>query len=65
MNTRTEARAVLTGRASKGIAKRLRHHGFHVVAEPESFLVTTDNHLVRYEEARAEEWGTHLAEATT
>jgi len=64
-DTRTEAPALLTGRASTGIAKRLRHHGFRVVTEPESFLVTKDNHLVRDEEARAEEWGAQLAEATT
>jgi len=64
-DTRTDASAVLTGRASKGIAKTLRHHGFRVVAEPESFLVTKDNHLVRDEEVRAEEWGAQLAEAAT
>jgi len=32
--------AALTGRASKGVARLLRAHGFDVVAQPESFVVT-------------------------
>ncbi len=57
------APALLTGRASKGIAKQLHQHGFGQVAEPESFLVDKDNHLEPGEEARAEEWGARLAAA--
>jgi hypothetical protein len=63
-DTRIDAPAVLTGRASKGIAKRLRHAGFDVVAEPESFLVDKDNHLLAGEPERARAWGTALASAT-
>ena len=54
---------LLTGRASKGIAKQLRQHGFGQVVEPESFLVDKDNHLQPGEEARAEAWGARLATA--
>jgi hypothetical protein len=60
-DTRFKAPAALTGRASKGIAKRLRRHGCSLIAEPESFLVTKQDHLVDDEEARAREWGARLA----
>lgn len=59
------APALLTGRASKGIAKQLHQHGFGQVVEPESFLVAKDNHLEPGEEERAEEWGARLAAAVT
>ena len=49
--------AVLTGRASKGIAHKLRQHGATLVCEPKSFLVTKDNHLEPSEEAHARDWG--------
>ena len=55
------APALLTGRASKGIAKQLHQHGFGQVVEPESFLVDKDNHLEPGEEERAEQWGARLA----
>jgi Flavodoxin len=48
---------LVSGRASKGIAKRLRHHGFELVTEPESFLVDKDSHLVEGEALRARQWG--------
>jgi hypothetical protein len=50
----------MSGRASKGIARRLRHHGLELAAEPESFLVDDDNHLVEGEDARAVAWGATL-----
>jgi hypothetical protein len=62
-DTRVKGPALLTGRASKGIAKRLRQAGCSLVAEPESFLVTTDNHLVDQEEAHARRFGAALAAA--
>jgi hypothetical protein len=62
-DTRIDAPAFLTGRASKGIAKRLRRHGCTLVAEPESFLVTKDNHLIDDESEHAQEWGRRLAAA--
>ncbi|HXY91962.1 MAG TPA: flavodoxin domain-containing protein [Acidimicrobiia bacterium] len=62
-DTRIDAPAVLTGRASKGIAKRLRERGCDVVVPPESFLVTRQSHLVEREVAHAEEWGARIARA--
>jgi hypothetical protein len=59
-DTRMEGVPIFTGRASKGIARQLRKHGFTLVAPPESFLVTTRNALVDGEEARAQRWGTQL-----
>lgn len=62
-DTRVEGPALLTGRASKGIAKRLRQIGCSLVVEPESFLVTKENHLVDAEEAHARRFGADLAAA--
>lgn len=59
-DTRAHGPAVLTGRASIGIGKKLRQHGFEVVAEPMSFLVTKDNHLESGEADRARQWATQL-----
>jgi hypothetical protein len=59
-DTRVDMAAAFTGRASKGIAKRLRHHGCEVVAEPESFLVTKETHLEPHEAERAAAWGERL-----
>ena len=52
--------AALTGRASKGIAKRLARAGATMLAEPESFLVTKDNHLDTGEEQRARAWAVEI-----
>jgi hypothetical protein len=60
-DTRLDARAWLTGRASKGIARKLRQRGCALVVEPESFLVTKENELVAGEAARASAWGATLA----
>ncbi|HXZ73622.1 MAG TPA: flavodoxin domain-containing protein [Streptosporangiaceae bacterium] len=60
-DTRVHAPAALTGRASKGVARLLRAHGFEVIAEPESFLVTRQDRLEPHETTRAREWGTKLA----
>jgi hypothetical protein len=62
-DTRVDAPALVTGRASKRIARLLRDHGFTLVAEPESFIVTKDNHLEPFEEARARTWGAEIAAA--
>jgi hypothetical protein len=48
---------LVSGHASKGIARRLRHHGLEVVTEPESFLVDKDSHLMEGEAFRARQWG--------
>src|SRR4029079_5299717 len=60
-DTRFDLPAAITGRASKGIARKLRHHGATLIAEPESFFVTKDNHLEPDQETRAREWGKQLA----
>ncbi len=60
-DTRMHGPAALTGRASKGVARLLREHGFDVVAEPESFLVTKQDQLDPEETTRARDWGTNLA----
>ena len=60
-DTRFDMPAAITGRASKGIARKLRHRGATLIAEPESFFVKKDNHLEPDEEARAREWGGQLA----
>jgi Flavodoxin len=64
-DTRLDARAALTGRAAKGIAKRLRRRGYHQVAEPESFLVDKHNRLLPGESLRARAWGLQLAAAVS
>ncbi len=60
-DTRLEGLAMFTGRASKGIARLLRQHGFTLLARPESFLVTGHNLLRAGEEDRALAWGRMLA----
>jgi Flavodoxin domain len=60
-DTRLHGHATLTGRAARGIARRLREHGFNLVAEPESFLVTKQDRLEPREQDRARDWGTKLA----
>jgi menaquinone-dependent protoporphyrinogen IX oxidase len=62
-DTRIDLPAAITGRASKGIAHRLRKHGATLVAEPMSFFVTKDNRLEAGEEQHAREWGKQLAAA--
>ena len=50
----------LTGRASRGIAKVLRRHGFDLVVPPESFLVTKATHLEPGEDEHARAWARQL-----
>ena len=60
-DTKMHGPAALTGRASRGVTRLLRAHGFDVVAEPESFLVTKQDRLDPEETTRARDWGTKLA----
>ena len=60
-DTRFDASPVLTGRASKGIARRLHKHKYELVAEPESFLVDKQDHLLDGEAERARGWAEQLA----
>ena len=62
-DTRVDGPASLTGRASKGIGKRLRKHGCSLVVAPQSFLVTKQNHLVDDEAHHAHDWGAWVARA--
>jgi hypothetical protein len=62
-DTRIDGPPLFTGRASRGITRRLRHHGFVPAAEPESFLVDSKHHLVAGEVDRATAWGRTLAAA--
>jgi len=64
-DTRFDMAATLTGRASKGIKKRLEHHGLRLLTPPESFFVQKGNTLEDGETARAETWGAQLATALT
>lgn len=61
-DTRIDGPALLTGRASKSIGRKLRHLGFSLVAEPESFLVDKETRLEDGEEERARRWGRSLVE---
>ncbi|MGE5292295.1 MAG: flavodoxin family protein [Micromonosporaceae bacterium] len=63
-DTRMHGPAALTGRASKGVTRLLRAHGFDMVAKPESFLVTKQERLEPQETTRARDWGTKLAAGT-
>jgi Flavodoxin len=56
-DTRIDAPAVFTGRASRSISKALSHHGFDVIADSRSFLVDRDNHLLDAARDEAREWG--------
>jgi hypothetical protein len=61
-DTRLDGVALITGRASHAIGKRLRQKGFDVIADGASFLVDHSNHLLPGMAERAEAWGRLLAE---
>jgi hypothetical protein len=63
-DTRLDKPVIVTGSASKGIGRRLRGRGYRIVAEPESFLVSTQNLLLEGELEHAAIWGAELAELT-
>ena len=60
-DTRVTGPALITGRASGAIARGLRHHGFKLVDDAESFLVDSQTELLAGEIDRATAWGTQLA----
>ena len=62
-DTRLAGAPVLTGRASRGISRLLRRHGYSLFTPPESFVVTKLNTLVDGESSRARQWGQALAAA--
>ena len=60
-DTRADGLPLVTGSAARGIARRLRHHGFDVLAT-ESFVVKgTEGPLKPGELERAQAWGEKLA----
>lgn len=62
-DTRVDAPALITGRASKGIGRQLQRHGYQLVDEPMSFFVTKENTLGTGQLVVAREWGQSLAGA--
>lgn len=59
----TRADSVMAGGAAHGIARRLRHHGFELVAEPEGFIIEGPEGAVGLrpgEIERARAWGASL-----
>jgi hypothetical protein len=60
-DTRFNARALLTGRASRSIAHKLTRHGYQLVTEPESFLVDKATRLLASEAERAAHWANGLS----
>lgn len=60
-DTRLSGRTLFTGRASTGYAKLLHRRGYRSLAEPNSFLVNSGNHLLSGEIDRARRWGAELA----
>ncbi len=60
-DTRIDASPIVTGRASKGIGHRLTRLGYDLVADPESFLVDKQSHLLPGEAERATQWANELA----
>jgi hypothetical protein len=59
-DTRVDVPAAFSGRASRGIAKRLRRHGYDLAVAPESFLVDKQNRLLPGEADRATAWAAAL-----
>ena len=62
-DTRIDAPTLVTGRASRGIERRLVKLGYDLVADPESFLVDKQNNLLPGEADRAVRWAAELAES--
>jgi hypothetical protein len=59
-DTRAQGHALLTGRASAGIAKGLRRRGYRLAAEAESFFIDGEGKLLDGELDRAFAWGSDL-----
>lgn len=60
-DTRIDKPVILTGSAAKGIAKRLRRHGYRLALKPECFLVSMQNRLIDGEAEHATRWAGELA----
>ena len=64
LDTRINSVPVITGRASRPIARLLKRHGYRLIAAPESFLVSWETTLLDGEAARAHRWGMTLGSAS-
>ena len=62
-DTRLTGSPTFTGRASRGISRGLKRHGYRMVAKTESFLISKQNTLLDGEVARARSWGAALGAA--
>jgi hypothetical protein len=60
-DTRMDGPTLFTGQASQAIARRLRHRGYRVVGQAQSFLVSKRNVLDPAGAERARTWGRALA----
>jgi hypothetical protein len=61
----TRLGSLLAGGAAHGIARRLRRHGYHLVSDPEGFVVEEAHGPLRAGEIeRAKEWGAQLVQAS-
>ena len=63
-DTRIKGAPVITGRASRAIARLLKRHGYRLAAAPESFLVSWETTLLDGEADRARRWGMTLGTAS-
>ena len=62
----TRLRSPMAGGAAHGIARRLHKHGYHLVSDPEGFVVEdADGPLRAGELERAKQWGVQLVRAST
>lgn len=61
-DTRVDRSEILTGSAARGIARRLRRHGYLELVEPESFLLEGNGPVSDVEIERARQWGAAISE---
>jgi hypothetical protein len=56
--------SAMAGGAARGIARRLRKHGYHLMSDPEGFIVEDAYGPLRTGELeRAKQWGAQLVQA--
>ncbi len=61
-DTRAHGPGFVTGRAGRGITRRLRKHGAHVIAKKSFFMAKGGHVLDAGEASRAEEWAAALGQ---
>jgi hypothetical protein len=60
----TRLPSALAGGAAKGIARRLRRHGYQLVSDPEGFILDAYGPVRPAEMERAKQWGAQLVQAS-